>query len=124
FALQHRVSAPNWEFLSAPAAIVTPLTNDFGFSFVATPAGFDHVLAATVVDAQGRIYSQVYGEQLTPDKLGEPLRQLLRGAPIPQSLSLTDLIERVRVLCSVYDAETGRYRYDYGLILEILGGIT
>lgn len=124
FALQHRVSAPNWDFLSAPAPIVASLTKDFGFSYVATPAGFDHLLAATVLDAQGQIYSQVYGERLTADKLGEPLRQLLRGAPIPQGMNLSDLLERVRVLCSVYDAETGTYRYDYGLILEILGGIT
>ena len=124
FALQHGVDAPDWEFLSPPAAIVEALTQDFGFSYVATPAGFDHLLAATVVDAQGRVYSQVYGERLTADKLGEPLRQLLRGAPLPASLQLADVIERVRLLCSVYDPETGQYRYDYGLILEIAGGVT
>ena len=124
FALQHRIDAPNWEFLSPHASIVEALTRDFGFSYVATPAGFDHLLAATVVDAQGRIYTQVYGERLTADKLGEPLRQLLRGAPMPQSLRLADIIERVRILCTVYDPATGQYRYDYGLILMIAGGVT
>ena len=124
FALQHRVDAPDWEFLSPHASIVAALTRDFGFSYVATPAGFDHLLAATVVDAQGHVYSQVYGERLTADKLGEPLRQLLRGAPLPPSLRLADVIERVRLLCSVYDPDTGQYRYDYGLILEIAGGVT
>ena len=124
FALEHRIDAPNWEFLSPHASIVEALTRDFGFGFAATPAGFDHVLAATVVDAQGRIYTQVYGERLAANTLGEPLRQLLRGAPMPQSLRLTDVIDRVRILCTVYDPVTGQYRYDYGLILEIAGGVT
>ena len=124
FALQHRIDAPDWEFLSPHAAIVEALTRDFGFSYIATPAGFDHLLAATVVDAQGRVSSQVYGDRLTADKLGEPLRQLLRDAPLPPSLRLADVVERVRLLCSVYDPATGQYRYDYGLILEVAGGVT
>ena len=124
FALQHRIDAPNWEFLSPHASIVEALARDFGFSYVATPAGFDHLLAVTVLDAQGRIYTQVYGERLTADKLGEPLRQLLRGAPMPQSLRLADVLERVRILCTVYDPVTGQYRYAWGLILEIAGGAT
>ena len=124
FALQHGIDAANWEFLSPHASIVPALTRDFGFSYVATPAGFDHLLAATVLDPQGRIYTQVYGERLTADKLGEPLRQLLRGAPMPQSLRLADVLDRVRILCTVYDPVTGQYRYAYGLIIEIAGGVT
>ena len=34
------------------------------------------------------------------------------------------MVERVRILCTVYDPETGEYRYDYGLIFEIIGGLT
>jgi protein SCO1/2 len=82
------------------------------------------VVGVTVVDGEGRIYAQVYGESLTPDQLGEPLRRLLRGAPAPEQAVLADLIERVRIICTVYDPETGTYRYDYGLILEIAGGVT
>jgi protein SCO1/2 len=122
FAAQNSLSASNWEFLSPHASIVDALTRDFGFSFKATAAGFEHVLEVTVLDAQGRIYSQVYGDRMAPKQLGEPVRQLLRGAPMPQSVSLGDLIERVRILCTIYDPETGSYRYNYGLILEIIGG--
>lgn len=122
FAAQNSISASNWEFLSPHASIVEALTRDFGFSFKATAGGFDHVLEVTVLDAQGRIYSQIYGDRLTPNQLGEPVRQLLSGAPLPQSVTLGELIERVRILCTVYDPETGRYRYNYSLILEILGG--
>lgn len=124
FAAQHSIDEPNWEFLSPPPATVEALTRDFGFSYMATPSGFDHVLGVSVVDADGRIYAQVYGERMTADQLGEPLRRLLRGAPITVQPGLSDLIERVRIICTVYDAETGTYRYDYGLIFEIAGGVT
>ena len=91
---------------------------------LASPAGFDHLLGVTVVDADGRVYAQVYGERMTPDQLGEPLRLLLRGAPMPRELGIAELIERVRIICTVYDPQTGRYRTNYGLILEIAGGVT
>jgi protein SCO1 len=124
FAAQHRISQPNWDFLSPSAATVEPLTRDFGFRYAATPAGFDHVLQVTLVDAQGRIASQVYGDKVAADALGEPMKQMLSGAPLPPQTQLADLIDRVRVLCTVYDPKTGTYRVDYSLALEIAGGIT
>ncbi len=124
FAAQHRIDEPNWDFLSPGPAAVDALLRDFGFSMLATPAGFDHLLGVTVVDAQGRVYAQVYGERMSPDQLGEPLRLLLRGAPMPRQLSVAELIERVRIICTVYDPHTGTYRYNYGLIIEIAGGVT
>ncbi len=123
FAAQHGIDYPNWEFLSPPPAIVEALTRDFGFRFVATPAGFDHVLGITLVDAQGRIHTQVYGERMNAQRIGEPLRQLLTEGALPPRLQLSDVIERVRILCTVYDPETGEYRYDYALIFEIVGGL-
>ncbi len=124
FAAQMRIDRSNWKFLSPPPATVDALTRDFGFQYVATPAGFDHMLTVSMLDAQGRIAAQVYGEKLTRDQLGEPLRLMLRDAPLPAGMPLADLIERVRILCTVYDPETGTYRYDYGLFLEIAGGLT
>ncbi|HET9820241.1 MAG TPA: SCO family protein [Burkholderiaceae bacterium] len=121
FAAQHGLSRPNWEFFSPDGAQAATLTRAFGFSYVATPAGFDHVLGVTIVDAQGRIHRQVYGDRLRADQLGEPLRTLLRDAPA-QALSVEGLVERVRILCTVYDPETGKYRYDLKLILELIGG--
>ena len=85
FAAQHRISQPNWEFLSPPPAVVGPLTRDFGFVYQATPAGFDHVLQVSLVDAEGRIVRQVYGDRPAADALGEPMKQLLVGAPLPQA---------------------------------------
>ena len=124
FAAQQRIDRSNWAFLSPPPATVDPLTRDFGFSYAATPAGFDHLLGVTIVDAQGRIHTQVLGDRLNAAQLGEPLRELLGAAPLPQQLRLADVVERIRILCTVYDPDTGSYRYDLKLIFEIAGGLT
>lgn len=123
FAAQHRIDYRNWEFLSPHRNLVDTLIKDFGFSYVATPAGFDHLVGVTVVDAQGKIYMQVYGDRMSADQIGEPLRQLMKLAPLGPQTSLADLVERVRILCTVYDPDTGKYRYDWGLFGEISGGL-
>jgi protein SCO1/2 len=124
FAAQHRIDYPNWEFLSPHRKQVDALTQAFGFSYIETPAGFDHIVGVTVLDAQGRIHSQVYGDKVTAEALGVPLRQLILEAPPAGAVpSLEELIDRVRILCTVYDADTGTYRYDWKLLLEIFGGL-
>lgn len=124
FASQNGINSPNWEFLSPPAAIVPDLTRDFGFGFVATAAGFDHLLQVSVVDAEGRIYRQIYGEDYSSDYLTEPLKQLITGTPIADATSLSAILQQVRILCSVYDPRTGKYRVSYAIVLEIAGGAT
>lgn len=124
FAAQYGISLPNWEFLSPPAAIVPELARDFGFRFVATAAGFDHLLQVSVVDAEGRIYRQIYGEAYSADYLVEPLKQLIMGVPVTDGASFSSIAERVRILCSVYDPRTGKYRVSYAVVLEIAGGVT
>lgn len=124
FAAQQRINYANWEFLSPHASAVDALTRDFGFAYVPSQSGFDHLLQVTVVDADGRIYRQVYGEDFSADQLAEPIRQLVRNQPLPQELDLADLVDRVRILCSIYDPATGEYRVSYALAFEIAGGIT
>ena len=124
FALQHRIDQPNWDFLSPHASTVEALTREFGFSYAATPAGFDHILQVTLLDAQGRIYRQIYGAELNADSLGEPIKQLLNNAPVAQRFQLDDVIDRIRILCTVYDPKTGTYRVQYGLLIEVAGGVT
>lgn len=124
FARQYRIDVPNWEFLSPHASVVERLTREFGFSYLANPAGFDHILQATLLDAEGRIYRQIYGDDLTADSIGAPIRQLLTNAPVERELGLDDLIDRVRILCTEYDPKTGKYEVKYGLLIEVAGGVT
>ena len=125
FAKQYGIHLPNWEFLSPAAAIVGDLTRNFGFSFVATPAGFDHLNQVTMVDATGTIVRQVYGEKFTAADLAEPLKQLITGSPIPPEVgTLSEIMERIRIICSIYDPITGRYRTNYSLYFQFAGFVT
>lgn len=124
FALQQRIDEKNWFFLSPRAQDVATLAREFGFSYVATPAGFDHTLQVTMLDADGRIRHHIYGDQYAAAALGEPLRRLILGSPLDAAAPWTSLRDRVRILCSVYDPKSGRYRADYTLPLVIAGGVT
>lgn len=125
FALQHRIARANWDFLSAPAAIVPRLTSSFGFRYAPTAAGFDHVLQVSVVDAQGHIVRQVFGEKPAVEEISAALEQLRAGTQVDTGDGpVASLVERIRILCTRYDPETGTYRVDYSLAWEIAGGFT
>lgn len=124
FAKQQGIDAANWRFLSPRAEDVPAIARDFGFSYAKTPMGFEHTLQVTILDAEGRIYRQVYGDGFAADSLGEPLKELITGNLLADTQGWDDLIGRVRILCSVYDPVTGTYRTDYTLYLEVAGGIT
>ena len=124
FARRHGVGdRPNWEFVSPSAGSVETLTRDFGFSFVPTSGGFDHITQVTIVDAEGRVRRQVYGENFELPFLIEPLRELTTGAALA-SLDWNQAFDRIRILCTVYDPASGAYRLDYRLFIEIFAGFS
>jgi protein SCO1/2 len=123
FARQYDLDLPHWAFLSPDLSDVESLTRDFGFSYAASSGGFDHLTQVTVVGPDGRVFRQVYGENFELPMLVAPLRELMTGAPAPTP-SLSALVERVRVLCTVYDPASGRYRLNYGLFIEIFAGLS
>lgn len=122
FARRQRIDRANWVFLTPQAGELEALLADFGFAYVATPAGFDHVLQASILDAEGRIVKQVYGESFSLEAFVEPLKALVAGEPVPPG-GLAALAEKVRILCTVYDPVSGEYRLDYALFAEMLGGL-
>jgi protein SCO1/2 len=123
FARHQGIDRAQWRFLSPDAGSVDAVTADFGFAYKASTGGFDHVTQLSVVDANGRIVQQLYGESFDPKLLVNAVRSATIGAPLaPQDLS--DLVSRVRILCTVYDPRTGTYRLDYSLFIEIFAGLT
>lgn len=124
FQRRHRIALPNWAFLAAgDEATLAALARDVGFAWSPAAGGFDHVAQATVVDADGRVYRQVYGESVDAAMLIEPLRQLAAGKPAAAPV-IASFVERLRVLCTVYDPRIGRYRLDYALFIEIAAGLS
>jgi len=121
FARKQGVHDANWSFLSPDAGRVAALLADFGFIAEATPAGFDHLLQVSIVDAGGRIYRQVYGDAFDAPQFVGPLLELAQNAPRPAA-GLAGLIEEIRLLCTVYDPAAGKYRVNYAIVIEILVG--
>jgi hypothetical protein len=73
----------------------------------------------------GKIVRQVYGEKFTAEDLAEPLKLLITGSAIPPEVgTLQEIMERVRILCSIYDPLTGRYRTNYSLYFQFAGFLT
>jgi protein SCO1/2 len=123
FARQNRVADPRWEFLSPDRKDVAALTQAFGFSFDATPKGFDHITQATIVDAGGVIYRQVYGESFELPLFVGPLKEL-RSGQASEAATLENVWEKVKLYCTVYDPNTGGYRLNYSLFFELFAGLT
>lgn len=123
FAKQQGIDLPHWNFLSPDAGSVEGLTRDLGFIHSASASGFDHLTQVTIVDANGRVFRQIYGETFELPMLVGPLRELVTGTPAPAQ-NIADLVERVRILCTVYDPLTGKYRLNYGLFIEIFAGLS
>ena len=125
FANQNGMNLPNWEFLSPTMALVPELASAFGFRYVQTAAGFDHLNQVTLVDKYGRIVRQIYGTTFTAEMLTEPLTELSNGKELPpESRPLDELIDKVILLCSRYDPLSGRYRVDYRIFMEAAGLVT
>lgn len=119
FAKRQGVDDPNWAFLSSSAETMAALVENIGFVYFPSPRGFDHVNQVTVVDRDGVIYRQVYGAAFDLPWLVEPLKQLVYNRPQPGDPIGSGLINRIKLFCTVFDPNTGRYRFDYSLFVGI-----
>ncbi len=117
FARQQGVSSEaHWAFLSADKSTITRLAAALGFRFTPSAKGFDHLVQATVVDANGKIYRQIYGMNFDPGLLTEAMRELVFGR-VPNVLSLSLLVSRARLHWTHYDPTTNTYRFSYGMLI-------
>jgi len=123
FKRQNRIGEPGWHFLSPDPVQVDALTANLGFVYETTPKGFDHVTQVTIVDADGVIYRQVYGENFDLPMLVQPLKELLTGQA-SREVTLENVWDKVILYCTVYDPQTGVYRVNYSLFFEIFAGLT
>lgn len=124
FAGRQGVADKHWRFLSGDADTVGRLVKNIGFSYIRSPKGFDHLTQATVVDAKGVIYRQVYGETILPPLLVDPLKELILGTPRAEDSAMEDLVRRVRFFCTTYDPYKNAYSFDYSLFVGLFIGAT
>jgi len=122
FARKFALDSPNWLFLTPEANEVAALAAELGFRYEATAAGFDHLLQVSILDREGRVYRQVYGDAFDAPLFVGPLLQLAQNAPMPQDKALERAWEKFKLLCTVYDPAAGRYRVNYVVVIELLVG--
>jgi protein SCO1/2 len=122
FAKKQGVEDADWYLLSASGDTVNALTQELGFLFFPSPNGFDHMVQATIIDAEGRIYRQVYGEVFDTPLLVEPLKELALGRPKPGQTFMAGLLDKVRFFCTTYDPSRDAYHFDYSLFIGMAIG--
>ncbi|MDT8385998.1 MAG: SCO family protein [Thiogranum sp.] len=122
FARKQGIDDRGWYLLSAGPDTVKALSEELGFEYFASPNGFDHITQASVIDAEGRVYRQVYGEVFDTPLLVEPLKDLLLGRPKPDQTLLSELVDKVRFFCTTYDPARDAYHFDYSLFIGIAIG--
>ena len=123
FAIQQGIDEDNWLFLSATPETIARLSQDLGFQFFLSPRGFDHLIQTSMIDRQGRVYSQVYGMSFELPSLIEPLKQLVFNRPESAGHPISGLVDRIRLFCTVYNPATGRYEFDNSLFFQIASGL-
>ena len=122
FAKQRNIDLDNWHFVSADAATVKRLSDDVGFSYFSSPKGFDHMIQATLLDGEGRVYRQVYGMAPEAPALVEPLKELLYGKQVAAT-PIEGMLNNIKLFCVVYDPTTGMYRFDYSIFIGLFIGL-
>ncbi len=122
FAGTHRLLGQrDWLIASADPETTEAFLDELGFSYRAGAGGFDHVTQTSILDAEGRVYRQVYGESFPLQVLIEPLKELVFGTRT-RALDPRALWDRISFLCTVYNPKTGAYRFDYGIFFGIFFG--
>ena len=124
FANKQGISDKGWSLLSIAKQDVDALSKDIGFLYYPSSNGFDHLVQATIIDAEGKVYRQVYGQVFDTPLLVDPLIELVLGRSPPEQSFLSGLSSKIKLFCTTYDPVRDGYYFDYSLFLGIFIGAT
>ena len=123
FARQQDVDDGDWYLLSGSQTTIDALARDTGFAWYPAAHGYDHLIQATVIDADGVVYRQVYGQVFDTPLLVDPLIELVLGRSPPDQPVLDGLVAKIKLFCTTYDPATDSYNFDYSLFVGMLIGL-
>jgi len=121
FATRQNIKLPNWEYVSADAPTMKNFTRDLGFSYAYSVTGFDHISQLTLIDKDGKVYSQIYGDKFDLPLMGEPLKTLVGMQA--QYAGWEGISNRIRLFCTTYNPATGTYSTDYLFFVNLFVSI-
>ena len=124
FRSQQDLPPDDWRIAVGDEVTTKKLMSDLGFSYRASAGGFDHITQTTILDSEGRVYRQVYGDAFPIQVFLEPLKEVVFGTGL-KSLSVTNLVDRILFICTVYNPTSGSYEIDYAIAFGIsIGGLS
>lgn len=119
FAKRMGVNLPKWGFVSSDAETIRKLSKDLGFVYIPTEeGGFNHTTQTTFVNAQGKVYRQIYGDEFDNKTLLEPLREMIYNIKTAEP-GLAGFSNQVKLFCTVYDSKSGSYKVNYNYFYGI-----
>ncbi len=122
FAKERNINISDWDFLSTDKETIDAFSNDVGFIFFESPKGFDHLSQISLLDADGKVYRQIYGVNYDPPILVEALKELIFDNRTDSDM-VSGWINNIRLFCTIYDPKSGRYEFDYSIFIGIIMGI-
>lgn len=122
FAVERGIDDPRWTFAAVDPPTIEALTRELGFTYFPSPRGFDHLAQTSVIDAEGVVHQQIYGETIPQPAIVEPLKQLVWEIEADPT-TLSGWLKGVKLFCTVYDPNTGRYEFDYSIFIGIFIGL-
>ncbi len=123
FAHQSGIKDAHWDFLSTNKGTLETFARELGFTYYPTPKGFDHITQVSILDAEGVVYRQVYGELFELPLLADAIKDLLSGQA-SRAGGIDSVWTKVKLFCTVYDPNSGGYRVNYSLFVEIFAGLS
>ncbi len=109
----------NWKFTSADKETIDRMTKDFGFYYKKDGDQFQHMNVVSVVDADGKILTHVYGMDFKPEQVLDPIYdpdKFKKG----EKQGIAGLLKKVTLFCYKYDPATNTYKLDYVLVLHMV----
>ncbi|HSG95337.1 MAG TPA: SCO family protein, partial [Afifellaceae bacterium] len=100
FMSDQDVDLRNWQIAVGDHETTGKFMADLGFSYHAGAGGFDHVTQTTILDGDGRVHRQVYGDAFPIQVFLEPMKEVIFGTGL-KSLSVNNLVDRIRFICTV-----------------------
>lgn len=122
FANKQGIHNKDWHLLTMSKEDAEALSKDTGFIYFPSVNGFDHLIQATIIDAEGKVYRQVYGQVFDTPLLIEPLKELVLGQPQKDQTFLSQLSNKIKLFCTTYDPVRDGYFFDYSLFIGIVIG--